>query len=80
MNLMCAYEEMVDFIAAGPSSQSLVAFRPSEVTKQRVAELVSREKTAGLTPDEVSELNHYLEIEHLMRLTIARARQHLPHE
>jgi len=78
MSLIRAYEEVVDFIAAGPSPQSLVAFRPSEATEQRVEELVAREKTASLTPDEVSELDHYLELEHLMRLAIARARQYLP--
>jgi hypothetical protein len=80
MSLTRAYEEVVDFIAAGSTPQNVVAFRPSEATRQRVAELVAREKTSGLTPDEVSELNHYVQLEHIMRLAIARARQHLHHE
>jgi hypothetical protein len=42
--------------------------------------LIRREKTAGLSADETEELNHYLHIEHLMRLAKARARQHLPPE
>jgi hypothetical protein len=36
MSVMRAYDEMTDFIAAGTRPQDLVAFRPSEATKQRV--------------------------------------------
>ena len=70
-----AYEEVVDFIAAGPSSGKVVAFRPSEATRLRVAELVRREKAGALSSDEASELEHYMELEHLMRLAKARAKQ-----
>jgi hypothetical protein len=72
-----AYEEFVDFIAAGTTPNSIIAFQPSEATKAYVAELVRRSKTTGLSPDETAELNYYLQIEHLMRLAKARARQHL---
>jgi hypothetical protein len=72
-----AYDEVVDFIAAGPSSGSVVAFRPSGETRCRVADLVRREKTGDLSPEEVSELEHSLRLEHLMRLARARARQYL---
>jgi hypothetical protein len=74
---MRAYEEIVEFIAAGTSPANVVAFRPSEKTKKRIADLIHREKITELSPDEESELTHYLQIEHLMRLTKARARQHL---
>jgi hypothetical protein len=72
-----AYEEFVEFIAAGTTPQGVVDYRPSEATKARVADLIQRQKTAALTPDETAELNHYLHIEHLMRLAKARARQRL---
>jgi hypothetical protein len=42
-----------------------------------VVELVQRDKTDGLDADERSELDHYLLLEHIMRLAKARARQHL---
>ena len=74
---MRAYEEIVEFIASGTSPANVAAFRPSDDTKQRVADLIQREKTSGLLPDEASELNHYLQLEHLMRLAKARARQHM---
>ncbi|MDQ3745083.1 MAG: hypothetical protein M3444_11935 [Acidobacteriota bacterium] len=75
-----AYEEVIDFIAAGTSPDNLVAFRPSEEARRRVAYLIEREKSATLTPDERSELDHYTQLEHLMRLAKARARQHLSHD
>ncbi len=72
-----AYEEVIEFIAAGTSPSSVIAFQPSETAKQRVADLIYREKTTGLPPDEKSELDHYMQLEHLMRLAKARARRHL---
>ena len=71
------YEEIVDFIARGSGPSSVAAFRPSEEARARVAALVSREKRSGLTPEERSELDHYLQLEHIMRLAKARAQQYL---
>jgi len=75
-----AYKEIIDFIAAGMSPRDVVAFQPSEAAKARVADLIHREKTTGLSAEETAELNHYLQLEHLMRLVKARARAHLTHE
>ena len=75
-----AYEEIVDFIAAGSTPSRVVAFQPSAATKAHVAELIQREKSSGLAPSEQAELNHFLQLEHVMRLAKARARLHLPHE
>ncbi|MFL5539575.1 MAG: hypothetical protein ACJ8J0_11320 [Longimicrobiaceae bacterium] len=70
-----AYVEIADFIAANTAPAKLFAFRPSVETQSRVAELLAREKTGGFSRDESSELDHFVEIEHLMRLAKARARQ-----
>ena len=75
--MILAYEEFVDFIAAGTTPQSVIDYRPSEETKAHVAELIRRQKTESLSPDEAAELNHYLYTEHVMRLAKARARQRL---
>ena len=80
MPITRAYEEIIDFIAAGVRSSDVVAFRPSAEAKARVAELIHREKTRGLSAEETAELHHYLQLEHLMRLAKARARAHLAHE
>jgi hypothetical protein len=75
-----AYDEVIEFIAAGTSPQNVIAFRPSEEAKARVADLIFREKTEGLSAEEKSELDHYLQIEHLMRLAKARAHRYLANE
>ncbi|HEX6748355.1 MAG TPA: hypothetical protein VF092_13750 [Longimicrobium sp.] len=69
-----AYSELADFLAANIAPDTLIAFRPSGNTRRRVVDLVEREKTSGLSRAERSELDHFLSIEHLMRLAKARAR------
>jgi hypothetical protein len=81
MVLAPAYREIIDFLAAGITPNKLIAFQPSQVAKDRVADLIRREKTMGLSAEEQAELNHYMQLEHLMRLAKARARHYLsPHE
>ncbi|MEO8074331.1 MAG: hypothetical protein ABI891_03320 [Acidobacteriota bacterium] len=80
MNTVKAYEEVIDFIAAGTTPQDVIDFRPSASAQARVEDLLEREKEAELLSAEKSELNHYLQIEHLMRLAKARARDFLPNE
>lgn len=75
MQAQRAYEEIVDFIASGPSRAKVVAFRASAASRERVAELVRREKEEGLSAEESSELEHYLHLEHVIRLAKARARE-----
>ena len=75
---MKPYEELVQFIAS-LSPREVVEFKPSEAARQRVWDLLERQKSAPLPTEEKSELDHYLEIEHLMRLAKARARQLLAH-
>jgi hypothetical protein len=69
------YEELVDFIAGGSTPDDVAAWTPSQESRDRVAELIEGEKAGRLSADEIGELNHYLELEHLMRLAKARARR-----
>jgi hypothetical protein len=73
-----AYEEIVDFIVGGTSPGDVAAFAPSQASREFVADLLERQKTDSLSTQEKSELAHYLELEQIMRLAKARARQHLP--
>jgi len=50
-------------------------FRPSLEAQQRVTDLIEREKDGQLTPDEKAELDHFMELEHILRMAKARARQ-----
>jgi hypothetical protein len=71
------YEEVVNFIAAGPSSRQVAEFRASEEARGRVTDLIQREKTGGLSTEETAELESAIQLEHIMRLAKARARLHL---
>lgn len=72
-----AYEEIVDFIASGSTPRDVSQFQPSAETRTRVEELIRKEKTVGLLPEESVELGDYLQLEHLMRMAKARARTKL---
>jgi hypothetical protein len=70
-----AYSDIVDFIASGTTPQTVASFCPSPDSKERVANLIAREKASLITAEERSELDHYLQIEHIMRLAKAKARK-----
>ncbi len=80
MSAMRAYEEIVDFIAAGTTPDGVIAYQPSKAAKMRVADLIYQEKTVGLSPEEKSELDYYMHLEHIIRLAKARAHKFVAHE
>jgi hypothetical protein len=80
MNSVKAYEEVVNFIAAGTTPRNVVEFRPSEESQERVSDLLLREKNGEMSPAERSELDHFMQIEHLMRLAKAKAREYMTNE
>ena len=70
-----AYLEIIDFIAAGTTPETVANYRPSRGAQQRVAELIAREKEELLTLEEKSELDRFVELEHILRMAKARALQ-----
>ncbi len=72
LRAMPASEEIITLLASAPN---LLDFKPSEQARARVWELVAREKEGTLTPEERSELDHYAQVEHIMRLVKAQARR-----
>ena len=69
------YLEIIDFIAAGTTPESVIRFRPSPESHKRVEELIEREKREDLSSEERAELDHFIELEHIMRMAKAKARQ-----
>jgi hypothetical protein len=72
-----ACDEIIDFFMAGKSPEQLDAFRPSAETRDRVTWLVGLAKDDLLSTQERSELEDFLQLEHLMILAKARARRHI---
>ena len=69
------YFEIIDFIAAGTTPDAVVRFRPSPEAQDRVADLIEREKENRSSSAEKAELDHFIELEHILRMAKARARQ-----
>ena len=72
-----AYFEIIDFIAAGTTPNAIAEYRPSAEAQQRVADLIELEKDARLSVEEKAELDHFMELEHILRMAKAKARQML---
>ena len=71
------HSEVIEFLASGPASQAIVAFRPSTEAQARVTELLDKNRAGTLAPAEQAELDQYERLDYLMTLVKARARQHL---
>ena len=70
-----SYLEIIEFIASGTTPQAVADYRPSPEAQQRIAELITREKKGRLSAEEKSELDHFMDLEHILRVAKARARQ-----
>jgi len=70
-----AYHEIIDFIAGGTTPEQVINFRPSLQSQKRVEELLQREREHTATPEEKAELDHFMELEHILRMAKAKARQ-----
>lgn len=54
-------------------AQSLANFKASDAARQRVWNLIAKEKESGFLPEEKIELDDYLKLEHLVVLAKAKA-------
>lgn len=67
------YIELVDFVARGSSPEEVANFRPSPEAQRRVADLLERQRESKLTDEEASELDGYVQLEHILGLAKAKA-------
>jgi hypothetical protein len=71
------YDEIVDFIAAGTTPESLINFHLSETSQNRLEDLVDGAKNNELTKEKKRELEHFLTLEHIMTLAKAKAYKYI---
>ena len=74
------YHEIIDFIASGTTPAQVLEFRPSMEAQERLEELIDREKSGEIGADEKAELEHFMELEHILRMAKAKAREILHRE
>ena len=56
-----SYLEIIDFIASGTTPQAVADYHPSSKAQGRLTELIRRDKEGDLSPDEKSELDHFID-------------------
>ena len=76
MAVQTMYDHVADFVA-DMNPAKLLELRAPESARERLEELIDKEKESSLTFAEKDELDHYLVLERLIRLAKAHARQRL---
>jgi hypothetical protein len=71
------YRYILDFLAGGPTSEQVAAFRPTPEMQARLETLLTRNRAGQLTPIEAAELDEYERIEHLIVMLKAGNLPHL---
>lgn len=74
---MAPFDEITDFLLSSPTPEQIIAFRPSATLQMRVSTLLQKNREGRLSEQEAGELNDYSQVNHLMILIKARARQRL---
>ena len=69
--------DVLEFLAGLPSPEEVMALRPSPSLQTRIDALLDKNHTDGLTPDEDEEWRQIEALDHLVRMSKARARQRL---
>jgi hypothetical protein len=67
-------DEVADFLAACPSPEELLAYRPSSRAQKRFNALLAKSKNGPLGRDEEWELNQFEHLEVLLQSIKARLR------
>ncbi len=68
------FNEMIEFLAGGPTPQQIVAFKVSPATQARLDDLLDKNREDGLSEDEAAELDAYGQVNFVLLLLKARAR------
>jgi len=72
------FDEILDFLAASPTTEQLVAYQPPVALQQRLSELLDKNRSSGLSEAEQSELDEFLRLNRFMSRLKLKARKHLP--
>jgi hypothetical protein len=67
------YEQVLEFLASGPSSQEIVAYRPSQAAQTRFSRLLEANRERQLSAQEEDELDHYIAMDRMLSLLKAKA-------
>ena len=64
---------IIDLLSSQPTPEQILAIRPSPEFQARMSDLLYQSKQGELSQQDEVDLDHYLMLEHLVRLAKARA-------
>ncbi|MGH9842838.1 MAG: hypothetical protein ACREEM_29215 [Blastocatellia bacterium] len=68
------YREMLDFLATSPPPQQIIDFKISATSRERLEELLEKNREEGSTEEEIAELDAFELVHHSMVRLKAQAR------
>ncbi len=71
------YEDVLEFLAGGPSTQQVVEYRPSAVAQKRFSALLDANRQRTLSLSEEEELDHYVQMDRMLSLLKAKSYKRL---
>ena len=71
------YEQVLEFLASGPSVEQLAAYRPPRAAQARFSQLLEVNRARVLSSQEEEELDHYIDMDRMLSLLKAKASSHL---
>jgi hypothetical protein len=71
------FDELIDFLASGPTPQQIIAHKIAPDIQARLEELLDKNREAGLTEAEAAEMNAFRQVNHVLIRLKASARRTL---
>ena len=69
------FRDLLETLARLPSDEEILALRPAAGLQNRIGQLLAKNRSEGLSPEEQREWERYAYVEHLVRLAKARELQ-----
>jgi HKD family nuclease len=68
------FDEITDFLSSAPTTEAIIAFKPSEALDQRLHDLLDKNSRDELTGEEQTELHEFLRMNHFLKMLRLKAR------
>ncbi|RYF43047.1 MAG: hypothetical protein EOO38_19150 [Cytophagaceae bacterium] len=74
---MNPYAELADFLLAHIKPETVLSFRATDEQHDHFYQLLEKEKSGSATAEDVDLIDKFMQVEHIMRLAKAKARQYV---
>jgi hypothetical protein len=71
------FTELIDFLASTPTSDEILAYKPSEELEERLGFLLEKNRRDRLSSEEQAELEEFLRFNHFVNMLKIRTQQKL---